>query len=189
MMSVRIAALCALVAASALAAEKPRVTLDTSHGVIVLELDREKAPITVDNFLKYVEDGHYTGTVFHRVIADFMIQGGGFDDKMTQKKTRDPIKNESDNGLLNKRGTIAMARTREPDSASAQFFINTKDNAFLDRANAQDRVGYCVFGAVVEGLDVVDKIRAVKTGRVGPHGDVPVEPVVIKGAKVTAAGK
>ena len=163
--------------------KKPRVALETSLGRIVLELDAEKAPVTVANFLSYVEAKHYDGTVFHRVIDNFMIQGGGYDADLQEKRTGDPIKNEAGNGLANLRGTIAMARTAVPDSATAQFFINVKDNPFLDRARAADRVGYAVFGRVVEGMDVVDKIKAVRTGRVGPLNDVPVEPVVIKSAR------
>lgn len=163
--------------------KKPRVAMETSLGRIVLELDAEKAPVTVANFLSYVEAKHYDGTVFHRVIDNFMIQGGGYDADLQEKRTGDPIKNEAGNGLANLRGTIAMARTAVPDSATAQFFINVKDNPFLDRARAADRVGYAVFGRVVEGMDVVDKIKAVRTGRVGPLNDVPVEPVVIKSAR------
>ncbi len=156
-----------------------RVLMTTSLGDVTLELDGDKAPVTVANFLQYVDDKHYDNTVFHRVIADFMIQGGGFEPGMRQKKTRAPIKNESANGLSNKRGTIAMARTSVPDSASSQFFINVKDNDFLDKAKSHDGVGYAVFGKVVEGMDVVDKIRAVPTGNRGGHGDVPAEDVVI----------
>ncbi|MFO0926065.1 MAG: peptidylprolyl isomerase [Gemmataceae bacterium] len=130
--------------------------------------------------MSYVDDKHFDNTVFHRVISNFMIQGGGFEPGMKQKPTRKPIKNESTNGLANARGTIAMARTSDPDSATAQFFINVKDNDFLDRARAQDRVGYCVFGTVTAGMDVVDKIRGVPTGNRGGHGDVPVTDVVIQ---------
>jgi peptidyl-prolyl cis-trans isomerase B (cyclophilin B) len=159
------------------------VVLDTSMGTIKLELYADKAPITVQNFLGYVDDGFYDGTVFHRVIADFMIQGGGMEPGMRQKKTKVSIKNESANGLANSRGTIAMARTSAPDSASSQFFINVKDNAFLDKANAGDGVGYCVFGKVIEGMDVVDKIKAVKTTTKAGHGDVPVTDVLIQTAR------
>ncbi|HMP90457.1 MAG TPA: peptidylprolyl isomerase [Kiritimatiellia bacterium] len=156
------------------------VIIKTSKGDIKLNLFRDKAPATVDNFLMYVDNGHYEGTIFHRVIANFMIQGGGFTPDMQQKPTRAPIKNEAQNGLKNKRGTIAMARTQVIDSATSQFFINVVDNAFLDfRSPDMNGFGYCVFGEVVEGMDVVDAIRAVPTGRSGPHGDVPVEPVEI----------
>ncbi len=157
----------------------PRVTMETTLGSIVLELDPQRAPRTVDNFLQYVRDGHYTGTVFHRVIADFMIQGGGFTSEMQQKPTRAPIPLESRNGLKNVRGTIAMARTNVPDSATAQFFINVKDNDFLDQANARDGHGYAVFGKVVSGMEVVEKIRTVPTTRRGMHADVPAQPVTI----------
>ncbi len=160
-----------------------RVVMETSLGTIKIELDSEKAPVTVQNFLAYVDEGFYDGTVFHRVIPNFMIQGGGMEPGMKQKKTRATIKNESSNGLENKRGTLAMARTSVPDSASSQFFINVVDNAFLDRARAQDRVGYCVFGKVVEGMDVVDKIKAVKTTTKAGHGDVPVTDVVIQSVR------
>ena len=157
----------------------PRVSLETSMGVIVLELDAEKAPVTVANFLQYVRDGHYDGTIFHRVISNFMIQGGGFTPNMQQKPTRAPIPLESRNGLRNTTGTIAMARTQAPDSATAQFFINVKDNDFLDQANSRDGHGYTVFGRVVSGMDVVEKIRTVPTSRRGMHSDVPVTPVTI----------
>lgn len=161
-------------------AENPMVVIKTSLGSIKVELYPDKAPVTVKNFLGYVDDKFYDGTVFHRVIPTFMIQGGGFEPGMKQKKTKAEIKNESDNGLSNKKGTLAMARTSVPDSATAQFFINVKDNDFLDKANARDRVGYCVFGKVVEGMDVVDKIKAVETTNKGGHGDVPVKDVVIE---------
>jgi cyclophilin family peptidyl-prolyl cis-trans isomerase len=155
-----------------------RVLMQTSLGPITIELDGDKAPVTVANFLGYVDDRFYDGTVFHRVIPDFMIQGGGFEPGMQQKKTKAPIKNESGNGLSNVRGAIAMARTSDLDSATAQFFINTVDNsAHLDRAR------YCVFGQVTEGMDVVDKIRAVRTGRRGVHGDVPIDDVVINSVR------
>jgi len=161
------------------------VKLRTNFGVIGLELDTGRAPETVKNFLDYVESGFYSNTVFHRVIDGFMIQGGGFEPGMRQKPIRSSIKNEADNGLKNERYTVAMARTSEPHSASSQFFINVKDNDFLDHTaqNAQGW-GYCVFGKVVEGQDVVDKIRQVKTGKRGSHGDVPVEDVVIEKAEV-----
>ena len=178
-------------------AEHPKVVLETNKGAITVELFEDKAPVTVENFLKYVDDGHYDNVVFHRVIPGFMIQGGGFaNSKPPQEKpTRDPIKNEGGNGLANTRGTLAMARTSDPNSASAQFFINLADNAFLDRPNAADRVGYAVFGRVVDGMDVVDEIAKVQTqdrvtlhdenGRPmsPPADDVPVTPVVITSAK------
>ncbi|MCG3200629.1 MAG: Peptidyl-prolyl cis-trans isomerase cyp18 [Gammaproteobacteria bacterium] len=157
-----------------------RVTLQTSKGDIVLELDREKAPITVDNFVGYVRAGHYDGTIFHRVIDGFMIQGGGFDPGLRQKPTREPIQNEANNGLSNESGTIAMARTMAPHSASAQFFINVKDNTFLDHtAPTSQGWGYAVFGRVIEGMDVVSEIKKVRTGSRGGHDDVPVEDVTI----------
>ena len=151
------------------------VVMETSLGTIKLELDGDKAPISVANFLGYVDDKYYDGLVFHRVISNFMIQGGGFEPGMKQKKTKAPIKNESGNGLSNTRGTIAMARTNDLDSATAQFYINTVDNS-----GSLDKPKYCVFGKVIEGMDVVDKIRAVKTGNKGGHQNVPVEDVVIK---------
>ena len=161
------------------------VRLHTSFGIIALDLDAERAPETVKNFLAYVESGFYSNTVFHRVIDGFMVQGGGFEPGMSQKSTRETIKNEASNGLKNERYTIAMARTSEPHSASSQFFINVKDNGFLDHTapNAQGW-GYCVFGKVVEGRDVVDKIKQVKTGKRGGHADVPVEDVIIERAEV-----
>ena len=175
-------ALCALPMADAGAApadDKPAVVIDTSYGPITVELDAARAPVSVQNFLKYVDKGHYAGTVFHRVIADFMIQGGGMGENGAEKETEAPIKNEAGNGLRNARGTLAMARTNRPDSATAQFYINLKDNRFLDRDQAQDGVGYAVFGKVVDGMDVVDKIGAAQTGR----GDVPVKAIVIKGIR------
>jgi len=161
------------------------VKLHTNFGVIALELEPERAPETVKNFLAYVESGFYSNTVFHRVIDGFMVQGGGFEPGMRQKPTRGTIKNEASNGLKNERYTIAMARTSEPHSASSQFFINVKDNDFLDHTapNAQGW-GYCVFGKVVEGQDVVDKIKKVKTGKRGSHADVPVEDVIIERSEV-----
>ena len=163
-----------------------KTTIETSMGSITLELDETKAPVTVKNFIDYAKAGHYDGTIFHRVIDGFMIQGGGFTPAMEQKKTRDPIKNEATNGLSNARGTIAMARTSVVDSATSQFFINLVDNAFLNfRAPTPQYYGYAVFGKVTEGMDVVDRIAKVKTGFAGPHQNVPVEPVVIK--KVTVA--
>jgi peptidyl-prolyl cis-trans isomerase B (cyclophilin B) len=161
------------------------VKLHTNHGTIVLELDAAKAPATVANFLQYVSDDHYANTVFHRVIDGFMIQGGGLDSGMKQKATRKPVKNEADNGLKNAAYTIAMARTGDPHSATAQFFINVSDNKSLNHTAAtQQGWGYCVFGRVVDGMDVVDKIRKVKTGSRGMHQDVPVEDVVITKAEV-----
>ncbi len=166
------------------AAEKPRVRLTTNLGAIVIELYPEQAPKTVENFLGYVRAGHYDGTIFHRVIPDFMIQGGGFVPGMDQKPTNATIKNEADNGLKNTSGTIAMARTSDPHSASAQFFINTKDNAFLNfRAKSPDGWGYAVFGAVVEGMDVVETIEGVETHRVGQFDDVPAKDVLIEKAE------
>jgi peptidyl-prolyl cis-trans isomerase B (cyclophilin B) len=163
------------------------VKLHTNLGVITLELDTARAPETVKNFLSYVENGHYSNTVFHRVIDGFMIQGGGFEPGMKQKPTRAPVKNEADNGLKNQRYTVAMARTSDPHSASAQFFINVKDNTFLNHsAPTPQGWGYCVFGKVVAGMDVVDKIKGVRTGSSGPHQDVPVENVVIERAEVVA---
>jgi len=168
----------------ALAAE-PQVDLKTSAGTIRLELYPAKAPKTVANFLQYVKDGHYDGTIFHRVIDGFMIQGGGFDGSFKQKATRDPIQNEAKNGLKNDLGTIAMARTSAPHSASAQFFINVKVNDFLNAAAAQDGWGYAVFGKVVSGMDVVTKIAATPTGAGGPfRSDVPRAAVVIQSATV-----
>jgi len=161
------------------------VILSTSAGDITLELDAEKAPKTVANFLEYANEGYYDGTIFHRVIAGFMIQGGGFTEQMNQKPTKSAIPNEADNGLTNVQYTIAMARTSEPHSATSQFFINASDNAFLNFKSTQpDQYGYAVFGKVVEGQEVVDQIEQVRTGRVGPHGDVPLEPVVINSIKV-----
>jgi cyclophilin family peptidyl-prolyl cis-trans isomerase len=183
------AALSFAVGNSFAAAESTKVELDTTAGKIVLELNNEKAPKTVENFVKYVKSGHYAGTVFHRVIKDFMIQGGGMDANLKEKPTMSPVKNEGGNGLSNKKYTIAMARTPDPDSATSQFFINSKDNLFLDRAQSQDGFGYAVFGVVIEGKEVVDKIEAVKTGtKADPRGipmrDVPVEPIVITKASV-----
>ena len=163
------------------------VIIETSLGTMTAELDADKAPATVSNFLQYVDDGFYDGTIFHRVISGFMVQGGGFTPDMVQKPTRKPVKNEAANGLKNLRGTLAMARTQVPDSATCQFFINHKDNAFLDfRAPTMQGIGYCVFGRLVDGLDVLDAIAAVKTGNRGMHGDVPVEPVVIRSIRRAA---
>ena len=156
------------------------VVLETSLGSLTIELHRDQAPITVGNFLSYVDDGFFEGTVFHRVIPNFMIQGGGLTPTLVEKPTRDPIRNEAANGLTNDRGTLAMARTPVVDSATAQFFINLVDNDFLNhRGTDPQSFGYAVFGRVTEGLDVLDAIAAVRTQRQGPHQDVPVEPVVI----------
>lgn len=162
------------------------ITLHTNYGDIELELDFEKAPKSAANFKQYAEDGFYNGTVFHRVINNFMIQGGGFDEKMSQKTTREPIENEATNGLKNNKGTIAMARTMDPNSATAQFFINVSDNDFLNHSSKTSQGwGYAVFGKVTNGLDVIEKIKVVKTGSAGGHQDVPVNPVVIE--RVTVA--
>jgi cyclophilin family peptidyl-prolyl cis-trans isomerase len=171
--------------ASCQAAENknPVVVMETSLGTIRIELNEEKAPITVKNFLGYVDDKFYDGTVFHRVIPDFMIQGGGFEPGMKEKQTKDQIKNESYNGLTNDRGTLAMARTPKPDSASAQFFINLKNNDFLNKAKARDGVGYAVFGKVIEGMDIVDKIAEVETGTRGDFENVPTKDVIIKSVR------
>ncbi len=157
-----------------------KVRLATTAGDIVVELDAAKSPKSVANFLQYVKAGHYDGTIFHRVIPNFMIQGGGMTPDMKEKETRAPIGLESRNGLTNQRGTLAMARTSDPNSATAQFFINVKDNDFLNQANSRDGNGYAVFGKVIEGMDVVDKIKVTPTG----PGDVPVQPIVIKRATV-----
>jgi len=164
-------------------AANPQVELKTSQGVIVLELDAAKAPKTAENFLQYVKDGFYNGTIFHRVIDNFMIQGGGFESGMKEKATRAPIQNEAKNGLKNVTGSIAMARTADPHSASAQFFINLKDNGFLDYPG-QDGWGYAVFGKVVKGQEVVQKIAKVATGNAGMHQNVPTAPIVIEAAKL-----
>src|SRR5690606_5808493 len=162
------------------------ITLHTTHGDIVIELDFEKAPKTAANFKQYAEEGFYDGTIFHRVIDGFMIQGGGMTADMEQKKTRAPIENEADNGLKNVVGSLAMARTNDPHSATAQFFINVKDNSFLNHTSKSAQGwGYCVFGKVTSGMDVVEKIKGVKTGSKGFHQDVPLDPIVIE--KVTVA--
>ena len=162
-----------------------KVQLNTSMGAITLSLNSEKAPLTVENFVKYVNAGHYNGTIFHRVINDFMIQGGGMDAAMGQKPTTAPIKNEANNGLVNAKYTIAMARTGDPHSATAQFFINVKDNAFLNHSGENMHGwGYCVFGEVVDGQDVIDAIKIVPTGRLAGHDDVPKESIVIESAEV-----
>ena len=174
-----------LMAQIASASDAPIVKLETSHGNIVLQLDAKAAPNTVANFVKYVEDGFYNGTIFHRVISDFMIQGGGFDAQLKKKDTRAPIKNEANNGLKNVRGSIAMARTQDPHSATAQFFINTVDNGFLNFSAPNLRGwGYAVFGKVIEGMETVDMIRAVATGNQGIFRDVPIEPVTIHKASL-----
>ena len=171
------------------AADQPRVLMHTNMGDIVIELYPEKAPKTVDNFLRYVKEGHYDGTVFHRVIPNFMVQGGGFGQDYKQKPTHEPVNNEANNGLKNKRGTIAMARTSDPHSASAQFFINVVDNDFLDHTDPTPRGwGYAVFGTVVEGMDVADKIAKTPTGAAGPFPkDAPREAIVIEKATVVGA--
>jgi peptidyl-prolyl cis-trans isomerase A (cyclophilin A) len=186
---IALAALAALALASAaVAADKknPVVVLDTTKGAIEIELYADKAPVTVKNFLEYVKKGHYDGTIFHRVIPGFMIQGGGFSKDMEQKPTSDPIKNEADNGVKNDRGTIAMARTSDPNSATAQFFINVVDNEGLNRPKP-DGHGYAVFGKVVKGLDVADAIVKVPTTSRGGHQNVPEEPIVVKSAKLKGA--
>lgn len=163
------------------------ITLHTNYGDIKIELDHENAPATAANFEQYVKDGFFDGTIFHRVIDGFMVQGGGFNEDMSQKTTRDAIQNEANNGLSNVTGTLAMARTSAPHSASSQFFINVNDNTFLDFKNeSMQGWGYCVFGKVVEGMDVVNKIKAVDTGRNGMHQDVPLEAVVITSATIDA---
>jgi len=166
------------------AAWAQKVKLDTSEGTIVLELDREKAPKTVDNFLGYVRAGHYEGVIFHRVIENFMIQTGGIKPDMSEKPSKPPIPLESRNGLSNVRGSVAMARTSVPNSATAQFFINVADNAFLDQPNARDGEGYAVFGKVIQGIEVVDRIRAMPTQAAGMQQNLPVKPVIIKKATV-----
>ncbi len=179
------------VAADASDADTVAVEFDTSEGKFVIELDAQRAPKTVDNFLMYVESGHYEGTVFHRVIKGFMIQGGGMDGTLKEKKTRPPVQNEAGNGLTNDKYTVAMARTNDPHSATAQFFVNTKDNGFLNRDQARDGFGYTVFGKVIQGTEVVDKIESAKTQSM-PNPtvpavlmqDVPATPIVIKSAKV-----
>ena len=165
--------------------KNPQVLIETSMGNIGIELFQEKAPITVRNFLSYVKEGFYDGLIFHRVISTFMIQGGGFDSNMIQKKTKFAIKNEATNGLSNKCYTLAMARTNVVDSATSQFFINVADNTFLDNSGkSADQFGYAVFGQVIEGMDVVETIKGVKTGNKGGHSDVPLEPVIINSMKV-----
>ena len=168
-------------AAESKASNNPQVTIETSQGNIVLELYPQKAPKTVANFLQYAESGFYKDTIFHRVINGFMIQGGGFTADMQEKATRDPIKNEAANGLNNDTGTIAMARTSDPDSATAQFFINLANNHALNyRGDSAEEIGYCVFGRVLTGMEVVREIATVNTGNVGPYGNVPKTPIIIK---------
>ena len=179
----------AAVPSGALAAD-PQVDIKTNVGTIRLELYPAKAPKTVENFLQYVKDGHYNNTIFHRVIDGFMIQGGGFEGSYKQKPTRDPVQNEAKNGLKNEAGTVAMARTPSPHSASAQFFINLKNNEFLNAERAQDGWGYAVFGKVVSGMDVVTKIAKTQTGPAGPFSsDVPKQPIVIESVVVVGAKK
>lgn len=161
-----------------------KVVLHTNYGDITLQLENDKAPVTCANFVQYVKDGFYNGTIFHRVISNFMIQGGGFDENMAQKATRDTIENEAGNGLSNTKGAVAMARTSDPHSASAQFFINAADNHFLNKERAQDGWGYAVFAQVCDGMDVVEKIRKVATGNNGFHQDVPKEAVIIETAEL-----
>jgi peptidyl-prolyl cis-trans isomerase A (cyclophilin A) len=174
--------MCALLSSTAWAQQKVKIA--TSLGDIVIELDAAKAPKSADNFVQYVKAGHYDGTIFHRVIEDFMIQGGGMKPDMKEKPVRAPIPLESRTGLTNTRGTVSMARTMDPNSATAQFFINVKDNPFLDQPNSRDGNGYAVFGKVVSGMDVVDKIRAVPVADKGGHQNVPATPVLIKKASL-----
>ncbi len=163
------------------------VTLHTNFGPVTLTLFKDKAPATVENFLTYVKEGFYDNTIFHRVIDGFMIQGGGFAPGMDEKATRDPIKNEANNGVANTKGTIAMARTNDPHSATAQFFINVSDNSFLNfQSESMQGWGYCVFGEVTAGMDVIEKIKQVETGSYGFHQDVPKEEVIIEKAEITA---
>jgi peptidyl-prolyl cis-trans isomerase B (cyclophilin B) len=192
-MTLKLLAVCfvclAVISAGSARAANPVVVMETSMGTVKIELYEDKAPITVKNFLGYVEDKFYDNTLFHRVMDGFMVQGGGFEPGLKQKKTKEQIKNESANGLSNLRGTIAMARTKEADSATSQFFINVVDNVRLDKAKFQDGVGYCVFGRVIDGMDVVDKIRVVETTTRDGHDDVPVKDVVIKSVRVEKKDK
>lgn len=185
---VLVAAIALLAVPAAVSAQKepnPVVVLETSMGEITIELQKDRAPVSVENFVQYVKDGHYNGTIFHRVIRGFMIQGGGMTPDMTEKPTREPIKNEATNGLKNTRGTVAMARTQAVRSATSQFFINTAENTALNHKGlAPDQYGYAVFGKVTSGMDVVDRIEASKTGSKGPYDDVPVQPITIKRAYV-----
>ena len=176
-----LAVLAGALAGGACAADAPRVRFATTLGEFVVEVDPDKAPKTVENFMQYVKDKHYDGTIFHRVIENFMVQGGGFTPDMKQKPTRGPVELEARNGLKNRVGTLAMARTSDPNSATSQFFINVRDNVALDAPNP-DGHGYTVFGKVVSGMDVVDKIKAAQTDNKGPHQNVPVTPIVINSA-------
>ncbi|WP_350560669.1 peptidylprolyl isomerase [Psychrobacter sp. CAL346-MNA-CIBAN-0220] len=167
--------------------DMPVVELDTTMGAIVIELNEEKAPKTVENFLNYVKSGHYDGTIFHRIIDGFMIQGGGMDADMNEKGTNKPVENEADNGLKNDAGTVAMARTQDPHSATSQFFVNVKDNDFLNHTGKNSQGwGYTVFGKVTSGMDVIEKMRGVPTGRFGMHADVPKEAVIINSATIVS---
>ena len=187
MLSFKVVAMCfvvlGVIAASGVKAANPVVVMETNHGTVKIELFEDKAPISVKNFLSYVEDKHYDGLIFHRVIEGFMIQGGGFDADMKQKKVKAPIKNESGNGVKNQKGTIAMARTSDLDSATSQFYINVKDNDSLNAPGGENS-GYAVFGRVIDGMDVVEKIKAVKTGKKMGMSDVPTEDVVIKSIRL-----
>ena len=175
----------AMLGATAMSDTQPKVQFDTNKGTIVIELNQEKAPVTVENFLSYVKSGFYDGVIFHRVIPNFMIQGGGFTPDMQQKSTQENIENEANNGLKNTKGSIAMARTSAPHSASSQFFINVKDNSFLDfTSETPQGWGYAVFGQVIDGIEVVETIENVTTGIVGPYSDVPKEAVIIEKASV-----
>ena len=177
--------LLAILGDTAMSDSQPKVQLETNKGTIIIELDADKAPLTVANFIGYAESGFYDGTIFHRVIPNFMIQGGGFTPDMQQKKTQPNIQNEANNGLKNVKGSIAMARTSAPHSASSQFFINAKDNGFLDfTSESPQGWGYAVFGQVVEGIEIVEMIENVATGNVGPYSDVPKDPVIIEKASV-----
>ena len=170
-----------------MAAGKPIVTFKTSMGDFTVQLEPEKTPDTVANFLQYVREGHYDGTIFHRVIAKFMVQGGGFTKNFEEKATRDPVRNEADRGLANKRGTIAMARTGDPHSATNQFFVNVVYNKFLDhRAKNQQGWGYTAFGQVIDGMNIIGRIARVKTGTAGPYSDVPEEPIIIEKALISS---
>lgn len=170
-------AVCFLSISIAARGENPRVLLETSMGEIEVELFEKEAPITVENFLKYVKKGHYDGTIFHRIIPDFVVQGGGLEENMKERKTDDPIRNEASNGLKNDKMTLSMARTRDPDSATSQFYINLKYNRGLDQKYCADGYGYCVFGKVVKGEDIVDKMAKVKTITLGRNDDVPAQPI------------
>lgn len=170
-------------------AQNPRVLLETSMGDLEVELYQKEAPKTVENFLSYVKKGHYDGTIFHRIIPNFVVQGGGLDPNMKERPTDDPIQNESSNGLKNEKMTLSMARTRAPHSATSQFYINLTYNSDLDKSKAMDRFGYCVFGKVIKGEDIVEKMAMSKRGTKGPHADVPVEPIVLKKATILEPSK